>query len=166
MSARYNESRALRIIGQELKRRGVDLFELRCQRMEYYLRCGDPNPPDNGLLEITFSDDEIALLDSAAASDRGNGLTLVNFAEMPEILRAIGRYVENKEGTLLRISRVLSTTGRDMMRFEYGGLEGQVYVEQIPVSTLAETARRMYNERSLTYEEPRRGAGSKLSWGH
>ncbi|MSP39488.1 MAG: hypothetical protein EXR70_13455 [Deltaproteobacteria bacterium] len=169
MSARYNESRALRIIGQELKRRGINLFELRLSPMEYYLRCDDPNLPDDGSRETTFSDDEIAALDSAAARDRGNGssgLGLVDFAAMSEILRAIGRYVENMEGTLLRISRVPSSIDRELMRFEYRGEDGQLNIEQYAVSTLTEMAMRMYNESSFTNTEAHRGAGSERSWRH
>jgi hypothetical protein len=148
MAARYSQSRALRTIGQELKRRGIDLFELRCLRKEYYLQCGDPNPPYVGLLEITFSDDEINSLDIAAASHRGNGLTFVDFEALPELLRAIGRYVEGKEGTLLRISSADSSTDQETMRLEYDGRDGRVHVEQLALSALAEIAMRMYKERS------------------
>ena len=61
MATRRRESRALRTIGQALKRRGIDLFERRCLRKEYYLQCGDPNPPYVGYLKITFSDTEITM---------------------------------------------------------------------------------------------------------
>jgi hypothetical protein len=148
MAARYSQSRALRIIGQELKRRGIDLFELRCLRKEYYLQCGDPNPPYVGLLEITFSDDEMASLEIAAASGRGNDLTFVDFEALPEVLRAIGRYVENKAGTLLRISSSVSSSDQETMRLEYDGRDGRIHVEQLAITTLAETATRMYKERS------------------
>ena len=159
MATRYSESRALRTIGQELNRRGIDLFELRCLRKEYYLQCGDPNPPYTGFLEITFSDDEIDSLDTAAASGRGNGVTFVDFEALPEVLRAIGRYVENKEGTLLRISSSVAASEQEMMGLEYDGRDGRVHVEQLPVSALAEIAMRMYKERSRAKPSPGSGAG-------
>lgn len=164
MAARYSESRALRTIGQELKRRGIDLFELRCLRTEYYLQCGDPNPPYVGLLEITFSDDEIASLDTAAASGRGNGPTFVDFESLPEVLRAIGRYVENKEGTLLRISSLDSASDQEAIRLEYDGRDGRSHVEQLALSALAEIAMRMYKERSRANAAA--GTGSERPWRH
>ena len=166
MSARYSESRSLRTIGQELKRRGIDLFELRCLRTEYYLQCGDPNPPYVGLLEITFSDDDIASLDSVAASNRGNGPNFVDFEALPEVLRAIGRYVENKEGKLLRISSPVSLSDDDTMRLEYDGRDGRVHVEQLPISALAEIAMRMYKERSRANAGAGSAAGSERTWRH
>jgi hypothetical protein len=166
MAARYSESRALRTIGQELKRRGIDLFELRCLRKEYYLQCGDPNPPYVGLLEITFSDDEIAALDAAAAAGRSNDHTFVDFEALPEVLRAIGRYVEIKEGTLLRISSSVAASDQEMMRLEYDGRDGRVHVEQLAISTLAETSRRMYKERSRAKPVAGSGANTERTWRH
>jgi hypothetical protein len=166
MSARYSESRSLRTIGQEMRRRSIDLFELRCLRKEYYLQCGDPNPPYVGLLEITFSDDEIAALDSAAASGRGNGLTFVDFESLPEVLRAIGRYVESKEGTLLRISSSVTSSDQELMRLEYDGRDGRVHVEQLPISALAEIAMRMYKDRSRANAGAGSTAGSERTWRH
>ncbi len=166
MASRYSESRALRTIGQELKRRGIDLFELRCLRKEYYLQCGDPNPPYVGLLELTFSDDEIDSLDNGAAGGRGNGPNFVDFEALPEVLRAIGRCVENKEGSLLRISCSISSIDDDTVRLEYDGRDGRVHVEQLPVSALAEIAMRMYKERSRAKPSAANGAGSERSWRH
>jgi hypothetical protein len=166
MAARYNQSRDLRTIGQELKRRGIDLFELRCLRKEYYLQCADPNPPYVGLLEITFSDDEINSLDIAAATRRENDLALVDFESLPEVLRAIGRYVEIKEGDLLRVSSFVSSSDQEMMRLEYDGPDGRVHVEELPFSTLAETAMRMYKERSRASAGGGSGAGTKRTRRH
>jgi hypothetical protein len=166
MAARHSESRALRTIGQELKRRGIDLFELRCLRKEYYLQCGDPDPPYVGLREITFSDDEINSLDLAAATRRGNDLTFVDFESLPEIMRAIGRYVEIKEGDLLRVSSFVSSSDQEMMKLEYDGPDGRVHVEELPFSTLAETAMRMYKERSRASAGAGSGANPKRTRGY
>ena len=148
MAARYDHSKALRTIGQELVKRGIDIFELRCLRAQYYLQCGDPTPPHTGLIQLSFSDDEVASLEIAAASQRGNTFKLVDFEGLPELLRASGRYVEDKEGQLLKISNVESPLESDMITLEYESRDGRTHVEELPASTLAETARRMYKERS------------------
>jgi len=148
MASRHDHSKALRAIGQELVKRGIDLFELRCLRTEYYLQCGDPTPPYVGLIEMSFTDDDVVSLELAAVSQRGGTFKFVEFEGLPEILRAAGRYVDNKEGLLLRVSNTDSSVDNDTLRLEYEGRDGRNHVEEVPVSELGETARRMYKERS------------------
>jgi hypothetical protein len=148
MARRHDHSKSLRVIGQELVKRGIDLFELRCLRTEYYLQCGDPTPPHVGLIEISFTDDDIVSLELAAASQRGGAFKFVQFEGLPEILRAAGRYIENKEGMLLRISNTESADEGDTLRLEYEDRDRRSHVEDVPLTELAETARRMYKERA------------------
>jgi hypothetical protein len=162
MASRHDHSKALRTIGQELVKRGIDLFELRCLRAEYYLQCGDPNPPYVGLIELSFSDDDVISLELAAASQRGGAFKFVEFEGLPELLRAAGRYVDNKEGMLLRISNTESPLEGDTMRVEYETRDGRSHLEEVPLTELAETARRMYKERSRGAPTQR----SQPSWRH
>jgi hypothetical protein len=162
MASRHDHSKALRIIGQELVKRGIDLFELRCLRAEYYLQCGDPTPPYVGLIELSFSDDDVVSLELAAASQRGGTFKFVEFEALPELLRAAGRYVDNKEGMLLRISNTESSLDGDTMRLEYETRDGRSHADEVPLSDLAETARRMYKERSRAAATPR----NQQAWRH
>ena len=147
MARRHDHSNSLRVIGQELVKRGIDLFELRCLRTEYYLQCGDPTPPYVGLIELSFTDNDINSLELAAASQRGGAFKFVQFEGLPEILRAAGRYIENKEGMLLRISNTESADEGDTLRVEYEDRDRRSHVEDVSLTELAETARRMYKER-------------------
>ena len=162
MASRHDHSKALRTIGQELVKRGIDLFELRCLRAEYYLQCGDPTPPYVGLIELSFTDDDIISLELAAVSQRGGSFKFVEFEGLPEILRAAGRYVESKECMLLRVSNIDSSFDDRTMRLEYESWDGRNHVEEVPLTELSETARRMYKERS------RGGASQRAqqSWRH
>ena len=153
MAARFDHSKALRVIGQELVKRGIDIFELRCLRAEYYLQCGDPTPPHTGLIQLSFTDDDVTSMEIAAASQRGNTFKLVDFEGLPELLRASGRYIESKEGQLLKISNVDSPLDSDLIKLEYESRDGRTHIEELPASTLAETARRMYKERSRSNSE-------------
>jgi hypothetical protein len=148
MASRHDHSKALRTIGQELVKRGIDLFELRCLRAEYYLQCGDPTPPYVGLIELRFSDDDVISLELAAASQRGGSFKFVDFEALPEILRAAGRYVESKTGMLLKVSNTDSSFDDHTMRLEYESRDGRNHVDEVPLAELAETSRRMYKERS------------------
>jgi hypothetical protein len=148
MASRHNHSKALRVIGQELIKRGIDLFELRCLRTEYYVQCGDPTPPHVGMIEMSFTDDDVISLDLAAASQRGGKFKFVEFEALPEILRAAGRYIENKEAMLLRITNAEPESDGDTLRVEYESRDGRNHVDEVPLTELAETARRMYKERA------------------
>ena len=148
MASRHDHSKELRAIGQELVKRGIDLFELRCLRAEYYLQCGDPTPPYVGLIEMSFTDDDVISLELAAASQRGGSFKFVEFEALPEILRAVGRYVESKEGMLLRVSNTELSFDNDTMRLEYESRDGRNHVEDVALTELVETARRMYKERA------------------
>jgi hypothetical protein len=147
MATRQNHSRALRTIGQELVKRGIDIFELSCLRAEYYLQCGDPQPPHTELLKIGFAPDEIITLDLAAAAERGRSFSWVDFESIPEILRALGEYVAEKDGNLMRVSHTASSQPQDHIRFDYEGRDGRTHTEQLPISTIADKALRMYKTR-------------------
>ena len=51
MASRYTHSKVLRTIGQELEKRGIDLFELSCRRAHYTIEYSDPKPPHTQLLD-------------------------------------------------------------------------------------------------------------------
>lgn len=148
MATRQSYPKALRTIGQELQKRGIDIFELRRLRAEYYLQCGDPNPPHVGLIELTYSDDELISMDLAAASQRTGQFKLVDFEGLAETLRAIGRYLESKDGNLRRIYNCEPADAPDVLKVEYESRDGQVHTEQISIYDMAHEARRMYMERS------------------
>ena len=147
MATRYTYSKALRTIGQELEKRGIDLFELRCRRANYTIEYSDPKPPHIRLLDIYLSGEEIRSLDLDAARQRGGSFKLVNFERMPEILRALGRYVESKDGEILRISTSASTPERDAVRLEFEGRDGRIEAEELTTSAIADIAMRMYRIR-------------------
>jgi hypothetical protein len=147
MASRYNYSKALRTIGQELEKRGIDMFELRCHRADYTVLCGDPEPPHTGLLEIGFSGAEIRSLDLLAARQRSDSFKPAIFDQLPEVLRALGRYVENKEGEILRISTATSTSALDAFRVEYESRDGHINAEELTPLAVADMAMRMYRIR-------------------
>ena len=69
---------------------------------------------------------------------------MVNFKRLSEALRALGRYVENKESELLRISTTTSTPVLDAIRLEYEDRDGRIQAEELTTSALTDIATRMY----------------------
>lgn len=148
MVGRYSYSRALRIIGQELEKRGIDIFELRHDGAEYLLQCGDPTPPYLGLVQLRYSVNELKSLDLAAAANRRSGFKLVDFDGLAEILRALGRHVEKKEAELRAISTLDSLNDGNKFRLEYEVRGGRVHVEELYEASVAAQAEHMYHERA------------------
>ena len=147
MASRYTHSKVLRTIGQELEKRGIDLFELSCRRADYTIEYSDPKPPHTRLLDLSLSAEDILSLDLDAARQRSGSFKLVNFERLPEMLRALGRYIENKGGKILKISTVASTPTRDAIRLEYEERDGCILAEELTTSAITDIAMRMYRIR-------------------
>jgi hypothetical protein len=148
MAGRYSYSRALRVIGQELEKRGIDIFELRYADAEYLLQCGDPTPPYLALIQLRYSVNELKSLELAAASKRSAGFKLVDFDSLAETLRALGRHVEKKEGELRAISTLDSPNDGNKFSLEYEVRGGRVHVEELYEASVAAQAEHMYHERA------------------
>ena len=148
MAARYSYSRALRTIGQELDKRGIDIFELRHDGAEFLVECGDPTPPYLGLVQLRYSVNELKSLDQAAAANRRSGFKLVDFDALGEILRALGRHVEKKDAELRAISTLDSADDGSKFRLEYEVRGGRVHVEELYEASVAAQAEHMYHERA------------------
>jgi len=88
MASRDQFSKTLRVVGQVLEERRIDLFDLKCFGDEFHLQCGDPMPPHLNLVEVRYSAAEIDALDRAARRNRQGSVQFVNFDGLPEILRA------------------------------------------------------------------------------
>lgn len=153
MAEKLTCSRALRVLGQILETRGVDLFEIRSQGETFALQFGDPSPPHLAVIDLNFSAVDLRSLDLQARTKRQASFTFVNFSGIAEILRALGRRVESKEGRLLRICNYESPSTDDTIRLEYQTGDGRRCVEELSPAALADDATRMYRDRSRMRRE-------------
>jgi hypothetical protein len=147
MASRYGYSRALRTLGQALEKHGIDLFDLQCDHDEFYLQCGEPTPPYLSLVELHYSVGDLNDLDLDARAQRGNTFRLVNFAGLPEILRAVGRRLEEKEGQLVHICKSEPALTDGYIQVEYQTRDGRRHIEELFTAALGDHAMRMYKER-------------------
>jgi hypothetical protein len=148
MASRHVYSRILRTIGQALEKRHIDLFDLRCYRDEYLLQCGDPTPPHLSLVELRYTLADLDHLDLDARDNRASSFKLVNFEGLPEILRALGRRVEERDGRLLRISNSESSSSDGVIQLEYQTRDGERHMEELHMASVEDYAIRMYKERT------------------
>ena len=139
---------ALRCIGQALQKQNIEVFELRSHVDEFRLQGGDPNPPYAALIELRFSIDGIKLLDREGQARRRQSNADIRFDSLPEILRAVGEYVDNKHGHLRRFNNSSSSNFYDpTLEVDYE-TRGDVTSENLTMSFVRESAVRMYKKRT------------------
>lgn len=102
------------------------------------------------LVELRYSVADLHDLDLDARDKRASSFKLVNFEGLPEILRALGRRVEEKDGQLLRICNSESSSPYGLIQLEYQTRDGERHIEELHTGAVGDCAMRMYMERTRT----------------
>jgi hypothetical protein len=140
---------ALRCIGQALQSRNIEVFELKTHSDEFRLQGGDSNPPYTALVELRFSIEDIKMIDHAGRARRGQSKPEIRFESLPEILRVVGEYIDNKRAYLRRVDNSRSLSFDDpIVEIEYETRVEEVRLENLTMSFLRESAVRIYQERT------------------
>lgn len=140
-------SNSLRVIGQILQQRSLDVFELKYLDNRFFLQCGGSNPPYLDLVEFSFSPAEIKALDATARAKRGASFKRVNFESLPEIFRTIGRHIEDQGAHLFRAGNADSASFHDSITIEYQTRDKRRRVEEFFIADIADHSMRMYKDR-------------------
>lgn len=151
MVSRYGCSNALRVIGQVLQQRGIDLFDLRCSDGKFFLQCGGTIPPYLELVKLNYSLAEIKTLDLKARARRGHMFKLVDFESFSEIFRAVGRRIDDCDGQLLR---AYCSDGNELdgaITIEYQTRDRRRHAEEFLMAAAGEDAARMCYKRSCGF---------------
>ncbi len=151
MVARYPLSNSLRVIGQVLEQRRLDLFDLEYSDTKVFVQCGGPTPPYLDLVELSYSLAEIKDLDAQARASRSASHTLVSFDSLPEIFRAIGRRIDDQDGQLLRVCNSVFPSSQDSITIEYRTRDKRRHVEELFVVAVRDHAMRMYKKRAQRF---------------
>jgi hypothetical protein len=142
-----NYARALRCIGQALQTQNIEVFELKTAANEFRVQCEDPNPPYTALIEFTFSPDNITILDREGQLRRRQTSSEFRFDSLPEVLRAVGEYIDRKRVHLRRLNNCC-LSDQDEIEIEYQTRAGDIRAETLSVSAIRETAVDMYKRRT------------------
>ena len=151
MPSRFGFSNALRVVGQVLEERGIDLFDLRCSNDVYSFQCGGTVPPYLDLIKFDYSLSEIKILDIKAKAARGQAFRLVNFESLAEIFRAIGRRLDDRAGQLLRAHTADHGYLNDLITVEYQTRDRRRHTEEFLMAAAGDDAMKMYKERSRRF---------------
>lgn len=147
-------SSALRCVGQTLDAQQIEVFDLRCEDDCLRLECGDPKPPYSNIVELRYSIDDLMTLEIEAKARRGKSFNTVSFDGLPEIFRALGRYVDTEKGLLQRICNADSSGDKDTIRLEYLTRNREVRSKSFSTDSLYEHSVRMYKERARKERHP------------
>jgi hypothetical protein len=142
-----NYARALRCIGQVLQTQNIEVFELKTDANGFRVQCEDPNPPYTALIELDFSPDNITILDREGQARRGQTNSESRFNSLPEVLRAVGEYIDSKRAHLRRLTNCC-LSDQDAVEIEYETRAGDLRSETLSMSAIRETAVNMYKRRT------------------
>lgn len=137
----------LRCIGQALQNQNINVFEIKTDANEFLVQYGDPNPPYTGVLKLQFSLDSIKILDREGQARRRQTKVEFRFDSIPEIVRVVGEYIDDKRAQLRRVNNCCLSDDGDI-EVEYETRAGDIRSETLTMSFIREAAVRMYKRRT------------------
>jgi hypothetical protein len=143
-----NYAGTLRCIGQVLHNHEIEAFEIKTHADEFRLLVGDPTPPYTALIELKFSVQDIEILDREGRARRGQSTTEttdIRFDSVPEVLRAVGEYIDHKRGYLRRVD---NSSSEAAVEIQYQTRAGDTQTEKLAMSLIRETCVHMYKRRT------------------
>jgi hypothetical protein len=143
-----NYAVALRCIGQALQIQNIEVFELKCDANDFLVQGANPIPPYTGLIELRFSIDDIKILDRERQAERRQSKSEFRFDSLSEILRAVGKYVDNKSAARLCRLNNCCSSDQGEVEIEYQTRAGDVRLETLSMSVIRETGVDMYKKRT------------------
>ena len=142
-----NYACALRCIGQALQNQHIEICELKAEGNEFRLECGDPNPPYTAIIRLSYSLDRLKILDRDGQARRAPWRSEVRFDSIPERLRAIGHYVDNKRARLRRLN-IAGLSDQPDIELDCETRAGEMISETLTMGFVRETAVCMYKRRA------------------
>lgn len=137
---------ALRCVGQELQRRNIDVFELKSRSDAFSVQGGDPHPPYTSLVNIKFSRETLLTIDREGRRRRGQAINEIRFDSVPEVLRAVGEYIDKKHGSLRSLNNSVSSS-EPTLELEYRSRAGEIESETLTIKFIRDACVRMYQRR-------------------
>ena len=139
---------ALRCIGQALQSQNIEVFELQCDANDFRVQGANPDQSDTGLIELSFKLDDIKILDREGQGRRRRSKSEFRFDSLSEILRAVGKYLDDKHGSQLRRLNNCCLSDQDEVEIDYHTRSGDVRSETLSMSAIREIAVNMYKKRT------------------
>ena len=144
---KFDYATALRCIGQDLERRGLKCFDVRCEGMDYIVQCGYQAPPAPTPVTIYYRPADIAELDKSGAEQRGKVSPPKDFLNQAQIFRTIGGYLDKNEARLTRLANNQSAAKDATLVVEYIDRDREHVVDDRTGSAIYDLCVAMYKQR-------------------
>ena len=139
-----NYAQTLRVIGQELEALNLKYFELKREGKDYLVRAAASPEP----LELRYTPEDIGRLERQGRARRSDPSRTPDFSSLSQVLRAIGHYIDDKDGYLLGVSKKAPSLGTRVLSVQYKATRGSPTQEEFSASGIEALCVRMYKRRS------------------
>ena len=110
---------ALCTIGEDLDRRGIRTFVIKCEPEVFIVEAGYQAPPAVTPVTIHYACKDVGQLDPSRPEGSEHLCATRSFIYLSQILSAIGIYVADKGGSLVSLSNTGSAGSRAVIDVEY-----------------------------------------------
>lgn len=140
-------SEMLRVIGQDLEMRGIKAFDIKTEGEDFIAQCGYQIPPAATPVTLHYAPKDIQELKPQGEARRGEAPAQGDFFTLSQSLRAVGGYVDQKKGRLIRVSNNDCSGGDVGFHIEYETQEREQVAEDRSGSAIYDLCVNMYKRR-------------------
>jgi hypothetical protein len=133
----------LRAIGEDLEAANLRYFDIRIEGKDYVVKPATSFEPKIR----RYTPEDIVSLEREGRAKRSDPLRTPDFSSISQILRAIGYYIDRKDGYLLEISKALPSRAGRMLRIQYKTAMANRIKEEFSASDVYALCVRMYKNR-------------------
>lgn len=134
----------LRAIGQDLESTRLRYFDITVEGENYLVRSETSAEP----LELRYALEDIGRLERQGRARRSDPSRTPDFSSLSQVLRAIGHYIDDKDGYLLGVSKKAPSLGARVLSVQYKTTTGSRTNEEFSASGIQGICVRMYKQRS------------------
>ena len=138
---------ALRCIGQDLERRGLKAYDIRCDQDQYVADCGYQEPPASTPVSIHYRAQDIEDLDRTGEGRRGEIQTAPEFLNQVQVFRTIGGFLDKNQATFIRMTNNDGKGSDALLKVEYVTKDGERVVDDRAGSAIYDMCVQMYKQR-------------------
>jgi hypothetical protein len=132
----------LRAIGQDLEAARLRYFEITTAGKDYLVRPSTSFEPQ----ELRYTAEDIVRLEREGRARRSDPSGTPDFSSLSQVLRAIGNYVDRKDGRLIEVSKPVPSRAQ-MLSIQYRTATGASIKEEFSASGLYALCVRMHKQR-------------------
>ena len=133
----------LRAIGQDLEAASMRYFELKAEGEDYLVR----SETSAEHLEVRCTPEDIGHLERQGRARRSDPFRTPDFSTLSQVLRAIGHYVDRKDGYLLAVTKRFPSLCGRVLSVQYKTARGGPTKEEFSASDVQALFVRMYKRR-------------------